>query len=97
MEWLEVQFDEAMIPAGIRIHENYGASSIISIEVKDEQGTYYTVYSGSPARLSCPSIRTIPVSGVAVKVKAIRLNIDQRMLNDWNEVDAIGLLGYRVK
>jgi len=97
VEWLEVQIGEAMFPAGIRIHENYGASSITSIEVKDDQGTYHKVYTGTPVHLSCPSIRTIPVTGVAVKVKAIRLSIDQRVLNNWNEVDAIGLLGYRVK
>lgn len=97
VEWLEVQFGEAMIPAAIRLHENYGPSSITSIEVKDEQGAYHRVYTSTPGHLSCPSIRTIPVTEVAVKVKAIRLNIDQRVLNDWNEVDAVGLLGYRVK
>jgi hypothetical protein len=97
VEWLEVQFSEAMIPVGLKIYENYGASSIVSIEVKDEAGAYRTVYTSTPGLLSCPSNRTIPLTDVNVTVKAVRLNIDQRTLGDWNEVDAVGLVGYRVK
>ena len=96
VEWLELGFREAMMPVGLRIYENYGASAIVSIEVKDEQGVYHAVYTSTPAHLSCPSIRTIPVT-LTVKVSAVRLNLDQRVLRDWNEIDAVGLLGYRVK
>jgi len=97
VEWLEVQFNEAMVPVGLQIHENYGVSSIVSVELKDEQGAWHTVFTATPGRLTCPSVRAIPVTSVPGKVKAVRLNIDQRTLNDWNEVDAVGLLGYRVK
>ena len=97
MEWLEVQFSEALFPVGIQVHENYGVSSIVSIEVRDEQGAYRTVFTATPGYLVCPSLRAIPVTDVLVKIKAIRLTFDQRMLNDWNEVDAVGLVGYRAK
>jgi hypothetical protein len=96
VEWLEVVFSEALVPAGIQVHENYGVSSIVSIEVKDEQGVYRTVFTATPGHLVCPSARTIPVTGMSAKVKAVRLTFDQRTLNDWNEVDAVGLVGYRV-
>ena len=96
VEWLEVQFSEALVAVGVQVHENYATSSLVSVEVKDEQGGYRTVYTSAPALLACPSIRTFPVIGGTV-VKAVRLTFDQRTLNDWNEVDAVGLVGYRVK
>jgi hypothetical protein len=94
VDWLELVYRESVRPTEIRIHEVFG-SSIVKVEVKDGAGTYYTVYTAQPATQTCSRVLTIPVSGISAMVKVVRVSIDQRALNAWNEIDAVKLIGQR--
>ena len=96
VDWLEVTYAQPVRPSEIRIHEVYGVGSIVRVEVKDASGGYHTVYSTQPvAPQACPRVLTIPVTSVSAKVSAVRVSVDQRVLFDWNEIDAVQLIGYR--
>jgi hypothetical protein len=95
VDWLELRYPESVRPTEIRIHENWGVSSIVSVEVRDVAGTYHTVYSAQPGRFVCPRTLYVPVTGVTVLVNAVRINVDQRLVRDWNEIDAVLLIGTR--
>jgi hypothetical protein len=41
----------------------------------------------------CPHVLTIPVSGVDVRVNAVRISLDQMDGGDWDEIDAVELVG----
>jgi hypothetical protein len=92
-EWLEVTFEQIVIPTEIDIYEVLGVSSIVKVEVKDPAGAYYTVYIAQPASGPCPHILTIPVAGISTPVNAVRISFDQAKLNFWNEIDAVKLVG----
>ena len=94
-EWLELTFRESVRPTQIQIYEVLGVSSIVKVEVKDPQGAYHTVYTAQAARQTCPRVLTFPVAGVSVAVNAVRLSFDQRTLDDWNEIDAVKMVGQR--
>ena len=94
-EWLQVTFEQSVRPTEIQIYEVFGVSSIVKVEVKDPAGAYYTVYTAEPASGPCPQILTIPVAGVSTAVNAVRLSFDQAKLNNWNEIDAVKLVGQR--
>lgn len=93
VDWLELAYVESVHPTEIRVYEVYGVSSIVKVEVMDEAGTYHTVHTAQPEFLTCPRVLSIPVSGISAKVKVVRVSIDQRTLNDWNEIDAVLLIG----
>jgi hypothetical protein len=94
VEWLEVTFATAVVPAEISVRETHSPGFINRVEVKDEMGRYHTVWEGTPGAVEqCPRVLTIPVSGVSVRVNAVRINLDQRDGGDWDEIDAVELVG----
>lgn len=95
VEWLELTFRESVRPTEIRIHEILGVSSIVRVEVREALGTYHTVYTAQPEARTCPRVLIIPVTGVSSAVNTVRLTIDQTILKDWNEIDAVMLSGVR--
>jgi hypothetical protein len=94
VDWLELTFPVRVRPTEIRVFENYGVSSIVKVEVKDASGSYQTVYTAQPGAATCPRVLTVPVTGTSAAVNVVRLHLDQRSLNDWNEIDAVRLIGY---
>jgi hypothetical protein len=99
VDWLELTYSEPVQPSEIRIHEVWAPGSIVKVEVKDLSGTYYKVYEAIPdwAAAGCLRTLTIPVSGITELVNVVRVTVDQRVLLDWNEIDAVRLSGYRKK
>jgi hypothetical protein len=93
-EWLEVGFSTAVVPSKIVIHETYNPSAIVEVEVKDTSGNYHTVWTGNAGAVSeCPREFTVTVSGVSQKVNAVRISLDQSVTGNWNEIDAVQLVG----
>ena len=94
-EWLEVVYRESVRPTEIHIYEVFGATSIVKVDVKDEAGTYHTVYTAQPGSQTCPRVLTIPVTGISAMVRVVRLSFDQSALNNWDEIDAVKLIGHQ--
>jgi hypothetical protein len=96
VDWLELNYVLPVRPTGIHIHESNGVSSIVKVEVRDGRGEYFTVYTASPGRYACPRVLSIPVTGITEAIRTVRVTIDQRTLRDWNEIDAVKLVGIRL-
>ena len=80
-------------PTMIRVYETWSPGSIVKVEVKDVTGQYITVYTSQVSYPSCPHLLEIPVTDVIVKIIAVRISIDQLAHQDWNEIDAVQLVG----
>jgi hypothetical protein len=94
VDWLEVTFATAVVPTEINIHENNSPGFINKVEVKDQAGLYYTVWQGTPGAVEqCPRVFTVSVSGVSARVNTVRISLDQRNGGDWDEIDAVELVG----
>jgi hypothetical protein len=94
VDWLEVGFETPVVPTRIDIRETNAPGSIVEVEVKDEAGQYYKVWQGEPGVVAqCPRVFAVPVSGVPAKVVAVRIHLDQRESDTWNEIDAVQLVG----
>jgi len=94
VDWLEVTFETAVVPTEIDVRETHSPGFISRIEVKDEMGLYHTVWEGTPGAVEqCPRVLSIPVSGVNVRVSAVRISLDQSDGGNWNEIDAVELIG----
>lgn len=94
VDWLEVTFATAVVPTEISVRETHSPGFVSKIEVRDETGRYLTVWEGTPGAVEqCPRVLTVQVSGVSVRVSAVRITLDQREGGDWNEIDAVELVG----
>ena len=93
--WIELFYATAVRPTFIEIYQNWAPGSIVSVEVKEVSGNYHTVYTANAGRDQCPRILAIAVTGFSELVSGVRINLDQRVIRDWNEIDAVKLTGYR--
>ena len=97
LDWLELQYLTPVQPSEIRIYEVLTPGSIVKVEVKDVSGAYHAVYTALPkADPNCLRMLSIPVTTFTEPVTAVRLTVDQRVITNWNGVDAVRLLGYRI-
>jgi hypothetical protein len=97
LDWLELQYVTPVRASEIRIYEVWAPGSIVKVELKDVSGAYHSVYTASPQLHSgCLRVLRIPITSLTEPVTAIRLTLDQRVIGDWNEIDAVRLLGYRI-
>ena len=93
-DWIEVSFATPVVPTQINIHESYTPGQIVKVEVRDTGGNYQTVWQGAGGAVSaCPRVFTIDVTSVTVKVSAVRITVDQSILGNWDEIDAVELVG----
>ena len=94
VDWLELSYEKPVIPTEINVYENYGVSSIVKVEIVDLAGASHTVFVAEARRESCPRVLRIPVTFSSPDV-GVRISLDQRVINDWNEIDAVYLIGKR--
>ena len=94
--WLEVSFAQPMVPTEIQIYETKAPGSIVQVEVIDLAGMAYRVWQGSPEILEiCPRVFRVPVTGISSPVARVRISLDQSIVQDWDEIDAVQLIGVR--
>lgn len=94
VEWLDVGFATPVVPTQINVYESYTPGSIIKVEVRDAEGTFHTVWTGTPGSVSqCPRVFTVNISNIDFKVNAVLITLDQTALADWDEIDAVELVG----
>jgi len=97
VDWLEVQFHFPVVPRRINIHETHAPGSIVRVEVLDEADQYHTVWEAEPTALDeCPRVLSFLTTDVDVRVDAVRIHLDQRQGAQWNQIDAVELVGLDV-
>jgi len=93
-DWLEVHYAKPMFAEEIRIYETYNPGSIVKVEVITVVADYITVWEGDPeASGECPRVFSVPVEGIEAPITGVRLTLDQSVIGDWNEIDAVQLVG----
>jgi hypothetical protein len=93
IEWLELTYATPVNPTQVNIVQTYNPSSVVKVELIDTQGNYHEIYSGTgTAAGMCPFTLNIPVVADYQAV-GVKITIDQSTLGDWNEIDAVELVG----
>ena len=96
MEWIELSYEQAVIPMEINIIQTSAPDQVVKVEVIDTDGVYETVYTGIPEKIveGCPYVLTF-FPDVDYAISAVKITIDQSVLEyPWNEIDAVELVGY---
>lgn len=91
---LTLTYSIPVVPSSIEIHHTYAPGSISKVEVVDEAGVSTVIYQAQPAAIDqCPYVQVVPVTGVTAKVTTIIITVDQSIIADWDEIDAVELIG----
>jgi len=97
VEWLELTYATPVNPSQVNIVQNYNPSYVVKVELLDTYGNYHEVYSGNGAGVeTCPFTLSIAVEPVGYQALGVKITIDQTVLQDWNEIDAVELVGMGV-
>lgn len=92
-ETLELTFAKAMNVVGVRVRESYGNGSITKIELKDVDGGYHAIWSGTDTTDGLSYLQA-PVEKTSYKVDGVKLTFDtSNQTVEWSEVDAVQLVG----
>ncbi|MHC4213405.1 MAG: LamG domain-containing protein [Planctomycetota bacterium] len=95
-EWLVLEYEEAIIPRRIDIHETFNPGAVSRVTVFS-QGTKIRkeveVWKGEDPtpQGSGRGVSQIPVN-IDFKTKEVKIYLDSHKVNGWNEIDAIALV-----
>ena len=103
VESVAVGYEIPVVPTKIRIVENFNPGNISRIELlapSGEPGETDVVYKVTEADVNlvvpgCPQIIEVTVPPQSRTVDAVLVEVDQRDVGDWAEIDAIQLIGYQ--
>ena len=92
-DWIELTYAIPVVPTQVNVVQNYNPSQVVKVELVDLNGDYHEIYTGQPERFDqCPYTLSIPVTADFQAIR-VRVSVDQSELQDWNEIDAVELVG----
>lgn len=96
-DFLVVEFEQAVIPTQINIHQTYTPGSIVQIDVGHTSNRDRVLplpdSADPPGNTDCPGVFSYEVSGVDVPIDFVVIYLDQSIGGNWNEIDAVELVG----
>lgn len=91
-EWLICQYDRAVSPTAIRVHETYNPGALVKVTAFDGDDEVVLWEGEDPTPRDQPKgVSVIPVRA-AFAVQRIKLYLDSDAVPGWNEIDAVGLV-----
>jgi hypothetical protein len=94
IQWLELTFDQAVVPSTVTIVESFGSGSVTLVEAFDPstQG-WVELWSGQSPATEAISTFSPPLSGVTFTTDRVRITLDTDLVPGYNEIDAVELVG----
>ena len=92
VEWLKVEFDEAVQIAEVRIRESNNAGFVIKVVAFAEDGKEIVIFEGDdPSEEGLSDLVVEPTRKVVSK--SIKIYVDTNKKPGWEEIDAVELVG----
>lgn len=95
-EILAVEFESAVIPSQVNIHQTYTPGAIVKVELSNTETSEIIEIPNSaddPLNTECPRIFTLDIYGIDSEVNGVIIYLDQSTTGNWNEIDAVELVG----
>ena len=93
-EWISVGFDTAVYASGATIRETYNNGFVYQIDAIDTLGGLHTVWRGvDTSARGVPFDFSVAWATTSYLVSGLKVHVDTRHSNSWEEIDAIRLAG----
>jgi hypothetical protein len=92
-EWLVLEYEVAVVPKAILVHENCSPGAVVKASHYPRFGREQSLWEGTdPTPAGAPSgVSRLPVTA-NIATSRIKLYIDSQNVLGWNEIDAVGLV-----
>lgn len=91
-EWLELGYDPPRRASGVRIFEVNAPGALTRLLAFDPAGVAHELWAGTDPTI-VPGVFEISFPTTSFRVARLRILLDTRLRPDWNEIDAVELLG----
>jgi hypothetical protein len=95
--WLVLEYAEAVRPDEVRVHETYNPGAVAQIAFRTPEGSWEVVWEGTAPRGASPTWFSPSIASVRYATNAVRLVLDTDRVEGWNEIDAVELVGDRLR
>jgi hypothetical protein len=98
IEWLELTYDRAVVPAAVHVHETYNPGAVFRVTVFDDAGQEVEAWRGQDPLFVPRTGQPLPGGVAKIPLKAgfptrrVKVYIDSPKVPSWNEIDAVGLV-----
>ena len=94
-DWLELHYAQPVIPIEINIHETHSPGFIYKVLLKGTTGEEFVIVEGGvhTPDVCCPQVLNVKALGIESPVDRVLIVVDQRAGGNWNEIDAVELVG----
>jgi hypothetical protein len=92
-------YEQAVIPTQINIYQTYNPGAISRVELFNSDTEVVLAVKKSndkPGKTDCPGVFTLDIEATDQAVNGVILYLDQSVTGDWNEIDAVELVGVPV-
>ena len=91
-EWLELEYDQAVVPTAILVHESFNPGALTKVTHVGFLGHETTLWEGKdPTPATAGSgVSRVPVSA-DFNTGHIKIYLDSPAVPGWNEIDAVGI------
>ena len=90
---LTVRFQRSLIATEVRIHQSYTPGAITSVAlIPADGGNPIVVPNSADPDKTCPHVFTLKLSA-STPVDGVAIHLDQSLTGNWNEIDAVQLVG----
>jgi hypothetical protein len=96
VDWLRLEYEQPVVPTQINIYQTYGPGAIVKVELvaaEDDQIIELPNSADPPGNTACPGVFTVNVDEALPPVDAVIIHLDQTITGDWDEIDAVELVG----
>ncbi len=91
---LTLTYQTPVVPTQIIIYHSFNPMAVTEVDVVDTGGVSHQIFNGRPAAEStCPYQQVITPQGITYQVEAVRILLDQSVLGQQDEIDAVALIG----
>ncbi|HUQ03288.1 MAG TPA: hypothetical protein VM261_12385 [Kofleriaceae bacterium] len=91
-EFLELGFERAARVSAVEIYETYNPGAVTQIELIGASGARTVVHRARAEQLgSAAHLTRTDVGCTSEPIVAVRVTIDSRAVEGWNEIDAVGV------
>ena len=93
-EALTVFFEQPVFATQVSIYQNYNPGAITQVDLILADGSsVLTIENSADTETACPGAFTLDFERSKDAVFGVRIYLDQSITNDWNEIDAVQLVG----
>ncbi len=91
-EWIKLEYERAVDVVAVRIRETFNPGAVIKVTVFDEKGVEQTIWEGTAVTAAAPHVFEVKAAQV-VKSKSVKIYMNTKRVEGWNEIDAVQLVG----